>query len=119
MEDEKPSGTRNHVYNDDESVASTDMSIAAILSGTAKMPMTVFERKAALINQCVDPLCSRSDSAKVLTRSEFDVMGMGRYQILIWFLCGFGYFLDLAWAQGVGLIVTSVYQEMDVPAGQQ
>jgi MFS family permease len=40
---------------------------------------------------------------------------MGRYQICIWFLCGFGYFLDLAWSQGVGLIATAVYQEMDVP----
>lgn len=32
----------------------------------------------------------------------------------VWFLCGFGYFLDLAWAQGVGLIATAVYQEMGV-----
>jgi hypothetical protein len=40
--------------------------------------------------------------------SEIDQMGMGRYQICIWFLCGFGYFLDLAWSQGVGLIGTSI-----------
>jgi hypothetical protein len=40
--------------------------------------------------------------------SEIDQMGMGRYQICVWFLTGFGYFLDLAWAQGIGLIGTSI-----------
>jgi len=33
---------------------------------------------------------------------------------LYMFLCGFGYFLDLAWAQGVGLIASAIYQEMGV-----
>ncbi|GHJ85331.1 hypothetical protein NliqN6_1733 [Naganishia liquefaciens] len=57
---------------------------------------TPFERKAALINR------------------ELDKMGFGRYQLAIWFLCGFGYFLDLMWAQAVGLIATPIYQEMNV-----
>jgi len=26
-------------------------------------------------------------------------MGMGKYQKAIWLLCGFGYFVDLMWAQ--------------------
>lgn len=82
------------IYNDVERVDQTDLSLAAILKGTAANPLNVFEKKAALINV------------------EIDKFGMGRYQICIWFLCGFGYFLDLAWAQGVGLIVTSVYQEV-------
>ncbi|KAL1601526.1 hypothetical protein SLS60_006441 [Paraconiothyrium brasiliense] len=85
------------IYNDVERVSSTDISFGAILKGTAANPMTTFEKKAALINV------------------ELDNFGMGRYQICIWFLCGFGYFLDLAWSQGVGLIATAVYQEMDVP----
>ena len=84
------------IYNDVERVDQTDLSFAAILKGTAANPMNVFEKKAALINV------------------EIDKFGMGRYQICIWFLCGFGYFLDLAWAQGVGLIVTSVYQEVSI-----
>jgi hypothetical protein len=33
---------------------------------------------------------------------------MGKYQICIWFLAGFGYFLDLAWAQGVGILGTAI-----------
>ncbi|KAJ4348012.1 uncharacterized protein N0V89_009384 [Didymosphaeria variabile] len=85
------------IYNDVERVSSTDISFGAILKGTAANPMTTFEKKAALINV------------------ELDNFGMGRYQICIWFLCGFGYFLDLAWSQGIGLIATAVYQEMDVP----
>ena len=40
--------------------------------------------------------------------SEIDQMGMGRYQICIWFLTGFGYFLDLSWSQGVGLLATPI-----------
>ncbi|EMD69671.1 hypothetical protein GGP41_001189 [Bipolaris sorokiniana] len=106
-EDEEIVATKSHpqveipIYNDVERVDQTDLSFAAILKGTAANPLNVFEKKAALINV------------------EIDKFGMGRYQICIWFLCGFGYFLDLAWAQGVGLIVTSIYQEMDVPAAQQ
>jgi MFS family permease len=73
------------------------LSIGNIIKGTAANPLTSFEKKAALIN------------------AELDKFGMGKYQWCIWFLCGFGYFLDLAWSQGVGLIATAVYQEMNVP----
>lgn len=98
-----PSPSRADVplYNDAQHVEQTDMSLAAILKGTAATPMTTFEKKAALIN------------------AEIDKFGMGRYQICIWFLCGFGYFLDLAWSQGVGLIASAVYQEMSVPEERQ
>ena len=85
------------VYNEVERVSTPDLSIGAILRGTAATPLTTFEKKAALIN------------------AELDKFGMGRYQTCIWFLCGFGYFLDLAWAQGVGLIASAVLQEMNVP----
>jgi hypothetical protein len=39
---------------------------------------------------------------------EIDKFGFGKYQKCIWFLCGFGYFVDLAWAQGVGLLATAI-----------
>ena len=85
------------VYNELELLSETDMSFGAILKGTAANPLTDFERKAALIN------------------AELDKFGMGKYQICIWFLCGMGYFVDLAWARGVSLIASAVFQEMDVP----
>ena len=90
-------GAQVPIYNDLETASSEDLSIGAILRGTAAKPMNTFEKKAALIN------------------IELDKFGLGRYQICIWFLCGFGYFLDLAWSQGVGLISTAIYQEMGVP----
>ena len=88
------------IYNDLELVSETDLSVGAILKGQAAKPLDLFEKKAALIN------------------AEIDKFGMGKYQICIWFLCGFGYFLDLAWAQGVGLIASAVYQEMGVPTSK-
>jgi len=65
------------IYNDLELVKQSDLSMGAILRGTAANPLTNFEKKAAFIN------------------AELDKFGMGRYQWCIWFLCGFGYFLDL------------------------
>lgn len=98
---ESHGGIHVPVYNDVELASSEDLSFAAIIKGTAAKPLTTFEKKAALIN------------------AELDKFGLGRYQICIWFLCGFGYFLDLAWAQGVGLISTSIYQEMNVAPADQ
>ncbi|RSH95498.1 hypothetical protein EHS25_000590 [Saitozyma podzolica] len=49
-------------------------------------------------------------SKAALINDEIDKFGFGKYQICIWFLCGFGYFLDLAWAKD---------QEMGVPAGKE
>jgi len=89
------------IYNELELASETDLSVSAIMKGTATKPMTNFEKKAAMIN------------------AEIDKFGMGRYQICIWLLCGFGYFLDLAWSQGVGLIATAIYQEMDVPSNHE
>jgi hypothetical protein len=91
--EKSPSGAQNP---DIEHADQTDLSFAAILRGTAANPLNTFEKKAALINV------------------EIDKFGLGRYQICIWFLCGFGYFLDLAWSQGVGLIASAIYQEMGV-----
>ncbi|WWD09106.1 hypothetical protein V865_007227 [Kwoniella europaea PYCC6329] len=77
------------------------LNFADILKGSAANPLSTFEKKAALIN------------------AELDQFGFGRYQLCIWMLCGFGYFLDLAWAQGVGLAASAIYQEMGVPEGSQ
>ncbi|KAH7070568.1 sugar transporter-like protein [Paraphoma chrysanthemicola] len=93
---ENPGGVQVPIYNNLELVSSENLTFAAIIKGTAARPMDTFEKKAALIN------------------AEIDKFGLGRYQICIWFLCGFGYFLDLAWSQGVGLISSAIYQEMNV-----
>ena len=55
---------------------------------------TLYERKCAIVNK------------------EIDAMGMGKYQWSIWWLCGFGYLLDLLWAQAFGLVVSPLKQEL-------
>lgn len=55
--------------------------------------LTLYEKKAVLVNR------------------ELDRQGMGRYQWMVFFLCGFGYFLDLLWAQAFGLVVPVMQYE--------
>lgn len=52
------------------------------------------------------------DQKCVLVNREIDAMGMGRYQWYIWGLCGFGYMLDLLWAQAFGLVLSPLQQEL-------
>jgi MFS family permease len=56
--------------------------------------LALFERKAEIVNR------------------ELDSMGMGRYQWMVFSLCGFGYMLDLLWAQAFGLVVAPLKQEL-------
>lgn len=55
--------------------------------------LTLYEKKALLVNR------------------EIDAQGMGRYQWMVFLLCGFGYLLDLLWAQAFGLVVTPMQKE--------
>jgi hypothetical protein len=54
----------------------------------------------------------------VLINHEMDRNGMGRYQWYIWLLCGFGYLLDLLWAQAFGLVLSPLQQELGFAADQ-
>ncbi|CRJ84739.1 hypothetical protein BN1708_009139 [Verticillium longisporum] len=56
--------------------------------------LTLYEKKCVLINR------------------EIEYQGMGRYQWYIWCLCGFGYLLDLLWAQAFGLALSPLQQEL-------
>lgn len=62
--------------------------------------LTLYEKKCVLIN------------------AEIDRNGMGRYQWYIWCLCGFGYLLDLLWAQAFGLVLSPLEQELGFAADQ-
>ncbi|KAB8754771.1 hypothetical protein FH972_026560 [Carpinus fangiana] len=55
---------------------------------------TLYEKKCIIINR------------------EVDAIGMGKYQWYIWTLCGFGYLLDLMWAQAFGLVLQPLRQEL-------
>lgn len=58
------------------------------------------------------------DRKCILVNREIDAMGMGRYQWYIWGLCGFGYMLDLLWAQAFGLVLSPLQQEMGFGDGE-
>ncbi|GAA5824280.1 hypothetical protein JCM3770_000921 [Rhodotorula araucariae] len=59
--------------------------------------LSLYEKKSVLINRELD----------IMNKASF--WGLGRYQ-----LCGFGYFLDLVWAQITGLISGQIQQELGV-----
>ncbi|GAC75326.1 synaptic vesicle transporter SV2 [Moesziomyces antarcticus T-34] len=65
------------------------------------------------LDDLFDPTKTLQENKSMMISAELDRMGMGRYQICIWFLCGCGYFIDLLWAQALGLIVTQVAYEFD------
>ena len=54
---------------------------------------TLYEKKALLVNR------------------ELDSHGMGKYQWYIFFLCGFGYLIDLLYAQAFSLVEPAIQQE--------
>ena len=57
------------------------------LKGDYERQLSLFDKKAALINQYVDT-GEQTMRSRVLISSEMDKFGMGRYQICIWFLTG-------------------------------
>jgi MFS family permease len=62
--------------------------------------LSPFEKKAQIVNR------------------ELDRMGMGRYQWMIFSLCGFGYMLDLLWAQAFALVIAPLQQELGFLDGE-
>lgn len=75
--------------HDSQNGQGTDHEAIAGLDSSA----TLYEKKCMIVNH------------------EIDRIGMGRYQWCIFGLCGFGYLLDLMWAQAFGLILGPLQQE--------
>lgn len=90
-----PSATDADWPPTDEPIRSGSLPTAEELEG-----LTLYEKKCVLINR------------------EIDSNGMGRYQWYIWSLCGFGYLIDLLWAQAFGLVLSPLEQELGFPANQ-
>lgn len=64
--------------------------------GSVEDDSSVLERKIVLLNRALDDI------------------GMGKYGWYIFLLCGYGYALDLMWAQAFGLIASSAQQEFGI-----
>lgn len=52
------------------------------------------------------------DKKCLLVDKQIDAFGMGRFQWMIWSLCGLGYLIDLMWAQAFGLVLSPLQQEL-------
>lgn len=84
-----------------------------------KQPSTEHSPSPANMDPAMDGLTLYEKKALLVNR-ELASQGMGKYQWMIFFLCGFGYFLDLLWAQAFGLILASIQQEFgfsDIDSG--
>lgn len=53
-----------------------------------------------------------------LVSDAIETCGMGRYQWRIFFLCGFGYMLDLMWPQMISFLAPRIQVEFGIPASQ-
>ncbi|KAJ9636629.1 hypothetical protein H2204_005229 [Knufia peltigerae] len=75
----------------------------------------IIEETSLLVDEsCIDTAESIIDTHEQKARLidyELERQGMGRYQTTIFLLCGFGYLLDLLWAQAFGLIITPMQTE--------
>ncbi|CAO1626461.1 unnamed protein product [Sympodiomycopsis kandeliae] len=60
-----------------------------------------------------------TENKSLAVSAELDAMGMGRYQWCIFFLCGFGFFIDLLWAQMFGLITVPLRNENGFGASKE
>ncbi|KAF8128028.1 major facilitator superfamily domain-containing protein [Boletus edulis] len=67
-------------------------------------------------NAADDFVTARSILSHPMTKSsiidrELNRHGMGRYQWLIWAVCGTGFFLNSMWTQAYGLVLSSIQRE--------
>lgn len=63
------------------------------------------------LSDLFDPHRSAKENKSFLMSYELDRMEMGKYQWFVFGLCGLGYFIDLLWAQALGLIATPLKNE--------
>lgn len=63
------------------------------------------------LSDLFDPQRTAKENKSILMSYELDRMEMGKYQWFIFGLCGLGYFIDLLWAQALGLIATPLKNE--------
>ncbi|KAI5475236.1 hypothetical protein MNV49_001716 [Pseudohyphozyma bogoriensis] len=108
--------TRTRV-EDEEVRGQSDESLLHTLSFVLPLPLEKLTWLTLIpVSATPDRLYERKS---LLVDEELNKMGLGRYQICIWFLCGFGYMLDLMWAGAFGLISTPIFQELNITGGAQ
>ncbi|KAI4670919.1 uncharacterized protein J4E88_009671 [Alternaria novae-zelandiae] len=118
------SSSRNYSTNDSTTPTEGDITRDGKLPGEDKEKPVDHsrsddpERSRSLAEEIGDEGISLYEKKCMLINREIDLMGMGRYQWSIWALCGFGYMIDLMWAQAFGLVLSPIQQELGFGADQ-
>jgi MFS family permease len=118
------SSSRNYSTHDNTSITEGANTRDGRLLATDKeksvghIPSNDPERSRSLVEEIEDEGISLYEKKCKLVNREIDLMGMGRYQWSIWALCGFGYMIDLMWAQAFGLVLSPIQQELGFGADQ-
>ncbi|GAA6019707.1 hypothetical protein JCM10207_009237 [Rhodosporidiobolus poonsookiae] len=94
--------TKRDSISHDERLAVLRVDDAALPGNLGWSSLSLYEKKSVLINREMDII------------NETSFWKLGRYQWCIFFLCGFGYFLDLCWAQIFGLVSGQIQQELGI-----
>lgn len=91
-------------------------SMAAILDKIEKEVNELDNESTSIISQSLKDVFADDatlyDKKCLLVDRQIDAYGMGRYQWMIWALCGLGYLIDLMWAQAFGLVLSPLQQEL-------
>ncbi|GAA5970245.1 hypothetical protein JCM11641_001635 [Rhodosporidiobolus odoratus] len=98
VEDEKRDEIPTAAVADKAQLENLKVSDDELVGSLTFNSLSLYEKKSVLINKEMD----------LMNQNSF--WKLGRYQ-----LCGFGYFLDLAWAKIFGLVLGQLKQELGVP----
>ena len=88
-----------------------DSKVLDDLDITTNSPKDLSNRRHAILDDPELDGLSLYEKKALLVNRELDSHGMGKYQWYIFFLCGFGYLLDLLYAQAFGLVEPAMQQE--------
>ena len=98
----------NRQPHDMATAAEHDIDHEKLATGDQHSP----DRSTSLATELSEGGDSLYEKKCILINREIDAMGMGRYQWSLWILCGFGYLIDLMWAQAFGLVLSPMQQEL-------
>lgn len=72
-------------------------------------------RREVLAEAAANGKTTTTDLKTIVINKSLQAIGMGRYQWTLFVLCGFGWFSDNLWLQGVALTLPSLSKEFGIP----
>lgn len=98
--------TKKDAFTEDSQGESARIQVRTILSAARQS-----HESELTLDDIFDENKSAKENKSLMMSYELDRMQMGKYQWLVFGLCGLGYFIDLMWAQALGLIAVPLKNE--------